>query len=130
MTDDPGEECVAFLQWALPRLGLRWAGYRKVRRQVCRRVARRIAALGLPDHAAYRAHLEAHAEEWDVLRALTPVTISRFGRDRGLRRARRRRAPRARRPRPRGRPRPRARVERGLRVGRGGVHARADVGSP
>jgi|SRR5215217_3081832 len=84
MTDDPGEECVAFLQWALPRLGLRWAGYRKVRRQVCRRVARRIAALGLPDHAAYRAHLEAHAEEWDVLRALTPVTISRFGRDRAV----------------------------------------------
>jgi chemotaxis protein methyltransferase CheR len=84
MTGDPGEECVAFLQWALPRLGLRWAGYRKVRRQVCRRVARRVAALGLPDHAAYRAHLEAHPEEWDVLRALTPVTISRFGRDRAV----------------------------------------------
>jgi chemotaxis protein methyltransferase CheR len=82
MAADPGEDCVAFLQWALPRLGLRWAGYRKVRRQVCRRVARRIAALGLPDHAAYRAHLQAHPEEWEVLRALTPVTISRFARDR------------------------------------------------
>jgi chemotaxis protein methyltransferase CheR len=84
MAGDPGEECVAFLQWALPRLGLRWAGYRKVRRQVCRRVTRRIAALGLSGHAAYRAHLEAHPEEWDALRALTPVTISRFGRDRAV----------------------------------------------
>jgi chemotaxis protein methyltransferase CheR len=84
MAGDRGEECVAFLQWALPRLGLRWAGYRKVRRQVCRRVARRIAALGLADHAAYRAHLEAHPEEWHALRALTPVTISRFARDRAV----------------------------------------------
>jgi chemotaxis protein methyltransferase CheR len=83
MAGDP-DECVAFLQWALPRLGLRWAGFRKVRRQVCRRVARRIAELGLADHAAYRAHLAAHPDEWDVLRALTPVTISRFGRDRAV----------------------------------------------
>src|SRR4051812_18935427 len=76
--------CVAFLQWALPRLGLRWAGYRRVRRQVCRRVARRIAELGLDGHDAYRAHLAAHPEEWEELRALTPVTISRFGRDRAV----------------------------------------------
>jgi chemotaxis protein methyltransferase CheR len=81
MAGDP-DACVAFLQWALPRLGLRWAGFRKVRRQVCRRVARRIAELGLADHAADRAHLAAHPDEWEVLRALTPVTISRFGRDR------------------------------------------------
>jgi chemotaxis protein methyltransferase CheR len=84
MTGHPDEACVAFLQWALPRLGLRWAGFRKVRRQVCRRVARRIAALGLPDHAAYREHLAAHPDEWAVLRALTPVTISRFARDRAV----------------------------------------------
>ena len=51
--------CVAFLQWALPRLGLRWAGYRKVRRQVCRRLHRRLAELGLPDLDAYRARLAA-----------------------------------------------------------------------
>ena len=25
------DECAAFLQWALPRLRLRWAGFRKVR---------------------------------------------------------------------------------------------------
>jgi chemotaxis protein methyltransferase CheR len=76
--------CVAFLQWALPRLGLRWAGYRKVRRQVCRRVARRLAALGLPDLGAYRAHLDGHPGEWAHLDALTPVTISRFARDRAV----------------------------------------------
>src|SRR5215218_3800261 len=77
-------ECVAFLQWALPRLGLRWAGFRRVRRQVCRRIVRRAAELGLPSLDAYRAHLDAHPGEWEVLRSLTPVTISRFGRDRGV----------------------------------------------
>jgi chemotaxis protein methyltransferase CheR len=81
------ESCVAFLQWALPRIGLRWAGFRKVRRQVCRRVARRVGELGLQDLDAYRAHLLAHPEEWDVLRALTPVTISRFARDQAVFRA-------------------------------------------
>jgi chemotaxis protein methyltransferase CheR len=73
---------VEFLQWALPRLGLRWAGFRRVRAQVCRRVRRRLVALGLDDLAAYRAYLDAHPEEWDVLDALTPITISRFYRDR------------------------------------------------
>jgi chemotaxis protein methyltransferase CheR len=83
MAGDP-DDCIAFLQWALPRLDMRWAGFRKVRRQVCRRVARRIAALGLRDHAAYREHLAANPKEWAVLRGLTPVTISRFARDRAV----------------------------------------------
>src|SRR4051794_28487328 len=83
MTGEP-DPCVAFLQWALPRLGLRWAGFRRVRRQVCRRIRRRAAELGLPSLDAYRDHLEAHPAEWDVLRSLTPVTISRFGRDRAV----------------------------------------------
>ena len=77
-------DCVAFLQWALPRLGRRWAGYRKVRRQVCRRVRRRAAELGLHSLAAYRDHLERHPDEWPVLDGLTNVTISRFYRDRGV----------------------------------------------
>jgi chemotaxis protein methyltransferase CheR len=77
-------DCVAFLQWALPRLGRRWAGYRKVRRQVCRRVRRRAAELGLDSLAAYRDHLERHPDEWRVLDGLTNVTISRFNRDRGV----------------------------------------------
>jgi chemotaxis protein methyltransferase CheR len=70
--------CVEFLQWALPRLGLRWAGFRKVRRQVCRRVRRRAAVLGLPDLEAYRTYLDDHPDECAVLDGLTPITISRF----------------------------------------------------
>jgi chemotaxis protein methyltransferase CheR len=73
--------CVEFLQWALPRLGLRWPGFRKVRRQVCRRIGRRLAELGLPDAAAYRAYLESDTEEWSRLDALCRITISRFWRD-------------------------------------------------
>lgn len=74
-------DCVAFLQWALPRLGLSWAGFRKVRRQVCRRVAARMESLGL-DAAAYRARLDADRAEWQALGALCTVSISRFYRDR------------------------------------------------
>ncbi len=76
--------CVAFLQWALPRLGLRWAGFRRVRRQVGKRVDRRLRALGLADVAAYRAHLETCADEWRVLDDLCRIPISRFWRDRGV----------------------------------------------
>lgn len=77
-------ECVAFLQWALPRLGLRWKGYRKVRRQVCKRVDRRIRALGLDGIEAYRRRLEQREDEWGVLDDMTRITISRFFRDRGV----------------------------------------------
>src|ERR687888_1815107 len=65
-------------------MGLRWAGFRRVRRQVCRRLRARIAALGLPDLDAYRAHLAANPDEWAVLASLTPITISRFYRDRAV----------------------------------------------
>jgi chemotaxis protein methyltransferase CheR len=75
---------VEFLQWALPGLGLRWAGFRRVRAQVGKRVRRRLAALGLDDLDAYRAYLESHPEEWDVLDRLTHITISRFYRDRSV----------------------------------------------
>jgi chemotaxis protein methyltransferase CheR len=68
----------------LPRLGLRWAGYRKVRRQVCRRLARRLAELRLADLDAYRDRLAADPAEWTALAALAPVTISRFARDRAV----------------------------------------------
>jgi chemotaxis protein methyltransferase CheR len=76
-------QCAAFLQWALPRLGMRGEGFRKVRRQVCKRVRRRLGELGLSDLSAYRARLEQHPEEWAVLDGLTHITISRFSRDRG-----------------------------------------------
>ncbi len=81
MTDS---DCVQFLQWALPRLRLRWPGFRKVRRQVCKRIARRMAALGLARAKDYRAHLESHEDEWAILDSLCRVTISRFGRDRAV----------------------------------------------
>jgi chemotaxis protein methyltransferase CheR len=59
--NDP--ELVAFLQWALPRLGLRWQGYRKVRARVRKKLNERLRQLGLPDIAAYRDRLEAHPQE-------------------------------------------------------------------
>lgn len=77
-------ECVAFLQSVLPRLGLRWHGYRRVRRQVCKRIARRLRALELADLDAYRARLKADPAEWGILCSLCRVTISRFYRDRAL----------------------------------------------
>lgn len=77
-------ECVAFLQWALPRLGYRWGGFRKVRRQVCKRISRRLRALGLADLAAYRTRLAEDRAEWDVLDGFCFIPISRFWRDRGV----------------------------------------------
>ncbi|MFL5348975.1 MAG: CheR family methyltransferase [Hyalangium sp.] len=75
-------ECVELLQWAAARLRLRWEGFRRVRGQVCKRIGRRVKALGLEGAAAYRARLEADEAEWAVLDSLCRVTISRFYRDR------------------------------------------------
>jgi chemotaxis protein methyltransferase CheR len=79
MTDS---ECVEFLQWCLPTLHLRWRGFRKVRRQVCKRINHRVQGLGLPNAAAYRAYLEDHPNEWATLDTLCWINISRFYRDR------------------------------------------------
>lgn len=75
-------DCIAFLQWALPRLRRQWPGYRKVRGQVCKRVTRRMGDLGLQSIEAYRARLESDPAEWAVLDGLTHITISRFYRER------------------------------------------------
>ncbi len=77
-------ECVAFLQWALPRLRMRWPGFRKVRRQVCRRLGRRLKQLNLPDLDAYRRVLERDGAEWSVVDSACVITISRFYRDRQI----------------------------------------------
>jgi chemotaxis protein methyltransferase CheR len=77
-------DCVAFLQWALPRLQLRWSGFRKVRRQVCRRLSARLGVLGLKKPKQYRTYLAAHPAEWGALDACCRITISRFHRDRGV----------------------------------------------
>jgi chemotaxis protein methyltransferase CheR len=78
------QECVRFLQWALPRLQLRWLGFRKVRRQVCRRIQARIEALKLTNAQSYQAYLDANAEEWACLERLCRITISHFYRDRAV----------------------------------------------
>ena len=65
-------------------MGLEWAGFRKVRRLVCKRIDRRCRALELGDLAAYRHHLDAIPAEWDELRALCSIPISRFYRDRAV----------------------------------------------
>lgn len=78
------EDCIRFLRTVLPELGYRWSGFRKVRRQVCRRVRRRFAELGLPSWEAYRIRLGADPEERAVFDRLCRVTISRFFRDRHL----------------------------------------------
>ena len=76
------QDCIRFLQWALPQLRMRWSGFRKVRRQVCKRIQRRTDELGLADVDTYRAYLGEHSPEWTVLDTLCRVTISRFYRDR------------------------------------------------
>ena len=81
MTD---QQSVEFLQWALPRLRLRWPGFRKVRRQVRKRINRRLGELGLSDVSDYRSYLESHPAEWSVLDAFCRIPISRFYRDRGV----------------------------------------------
>jgi chemotaxis protein methyltransferase CheR len=80
----PDTDCIAFLQWALPQLNFRWLGFRKVRRQVCKRVRHRMRRLGLSDFAAYRARLQTDPSEWRALDASCHITISRFFRDRGV----------------------------------------------
>jgi chemotaxis protein methyltransferase CheR len=77
-------DCVDFLRWALPRMELHWPGFRKVRDIVCKRVDRRRRSLGLATLAAYRDHLGANPAEWEILRGLCSIPISRFYRDRGV----------------------------------------------
>jgi chemotaxis protein methyltransferase CheR len=77
-------ECTQFLQWCLPKLQMRWTGFRRVRSQVCKRIARRIDQLGLDGFAEYRLHLESDQHEWPTLDRLCRVTISRFYRDREI----------------------------------------------
>ena len=75
-------ECVRFLQWALPRMGFRWSGFRKVRGQVCKRIGKRLSELHLDDVQAYRRFLADSEAEWQRLDELCRITISRFCRDR------------------------------------------------
>lgn len=81
MNDD---DCIEFLQTALPRLGLHWPGFRKVRGLVRKRLGRRLRELRIPDLRAYLPYLENHREEWDRLDEFCRIPISRFYRDRAV----------------------------------------------
>ena len=122
-------DCTAFLQWALPRLDLRWAGFRRVRTQVCKRLKRRMHLLGLPGFVAYRDRLEADPDEWRVVDDCCRITNARFFATGGCSRysaivsflgsRAAGEEPAARRPM----------LVGGLCLGRGALHAQASVGS-
>ncbi len=78
----PDAECVAFLKWAMPRMGFRWAGFRRVRRQVRRRLRGRLRELGFGGLEEYRSYLAREPGEWRRLEELCHITVSRFYRDR------------------------------------------------
>lgn len=72
-----------FLQWALPRMGYRWEGFRKPRQQVVKRIENRMRELELRGgFDEYKQYLKQHPEEWKALDRLCDVTISKFFRDR------------------------------------------------
>jgi chemotaxis protein methyltransferase CheR len=77
-------KCVAFLKWAMPRLGLVWAGFAHCHRQVCKRLNKRIAELGLSSFAAYRDYTLDHDTEWEMIDACCRVTVSRLYRDKDV----------------------------------------------
>jgi chemotaxis protein methyltransferase CheR len=77
-------DCAELLRWVTSHLDLRHEGFRRVRAQVCKRLVRRIVALGLDGPGAYRAFVETHAEERAVLDEMCRVHVSRFYRDRAL----------------------------------------------
>jgi chemotaxis protein methyltransferase CheR len=80
----PKADCRALLQWACPRCGLEWRAFHRERGQVCKRIARRMAALGVSSGDEYRALLERSTAEWAAFDALCRVTVSRFYRDRAV----------------------------------------------
>jgi len=74
-------DCVRFLQWFLPQNHMRWPGFRKVRSQVCKRIAKRLEQLQIHNVEAYQGYLLQQPQEWFNLDKLCRVSISRFYRD-------------------------------------------------
>ncbi len=75
------QDCIHFLQWSLPQMQMRWSGFRRVRKQVCKRLARHLMALELDDLACYRQYLNHNTDEWQKLDSLCRVVVTRFYRD-------------------------------------------------
>lgn len=65
-------------------MGFCWKGFRKVRDQVRKRVKKRLVELGLTDLTSYLEYLADVPGEWNNLRYLCRITISRFYRDRSV----------------------------------------------
>lgn len=63
---------------------MRWPGFRKVRRQVFKRIDRRLKELGISNVSEYRSYLETHSEEWQALDRCCWISISRFYRDKSV----------------------------------------------
>ena len=78
------DECVRLLKSWLPRLGYRWAGYRKVHRTICKRLHRRLRELGVSSLGAYQERLELDPAERSRFDAMCRIPISRFYRDRSV----------------------------------------------
>jgi chemotaxis protein methyltransferase CheR len=78
---DSINSCADFLKWVLPKLEMRPEGYRKVRKQVCKRLLRRMGELNLHSFESYRRFLEENRAEWNEIDTMLRITISRFFRD-------------------------------------------------
>lgn len=74
----------ALLPALVARLGLDWAGFRRVQGTVQKRLRRRLAELGLENIEAYAGYLETAPEEWKRLDTMCRIPISRFYRDRSV----------------------------------------------
>ncbi|MFC1489249.1 CheR family methyltransferase [Thermodesulfobacteriota bacterium] len=68
----------------LKRLGLSWAGYRKVRKGVKKRISRHMKQLGCRNMEAYLTRMESNGNVRQECDQLMTVSISRFFRDRSL----------------------------------------------
>jgi RNA 3'-terminal phosphate cyclase (ATP) len=77
-------ELIGFLQWCLPKLQLRWSGFRKVRGTLRKRLTRRLQQHGLNSLTEYRQLLGSDPAEWATLDAACRIPISRFYRDRAV----------------------------------------------
>jgi chemotaxis protein methyltransferase CheR len=75
------DSCDAFLEWVLHSLDMRPAGFKKVRKQVCKRIKKRRMDLNLNSYEEYRSFLQKNPREWWVVDQMTRITISRFFRD-------------------------------------------------
>lgn len=82
MSDKHSIHCTEFLQWALPQLGYRWQGFKKVRKTVCKKINKRLSELELKGHYEYQQYLQKQDDEWQVLDSFCRITISLFYRDR------------------------------------------------